>query len=1159
MDLVMDLSRHGVIEASAGTGKTHALEQLVVRLLMEEKASLDQILVVTFTEKATGELKGRLRTTLERKAAEHPERLDLEEAVDGFDQASIFTIHGFCQRMLSELAFEQGEAFYPELVNDAELIEPCFREIQRTQWRKEYGQDLAEVLELSGYCQPRGGGAAWEKELMRLAVAFRPACEHQLLPEKLPDWPECIHALQSEVREVHVRVRDQAGVKSTESWENHPWYEGYGQLPFHATNRNAWRRDILRPLLCWLHDTVNERPLWSFLRLLEQCRESGVFAAGGFSALCSKPSAKAQKELDRLRPHLRTCADWLDQFVQHRDWDVIRYQLLLSTLQQLQAAIARIKNERGWQSFDDMLLRLRDGLDPAKNSSAPQLADAIRQRYRYAIVDEFQDTDLVQWEIFKRIFVKGPGPQRLFVVGDPKQAIFGFRGADVETYHQAARELRDEFSAQQQALVENWRSVPQLLDALNELFDRGAWFAGTGIEYRRVCPPEAGARAQIVNDRTGRAALTLLDLRQEEKVVSARRRAAEMIAGEIDRLRCDPGMLEVKLKDTVRPIALDDIGILVFKRTEATPVAEALRRRGIPFAFYKQPGLWQSDEAAHLAYLFQALAQPDDARSLRLAFLTCFFGAAWEELARCEEIPPEHAGAERFRHWTELARSGRWSDFFRSIVYESGVLYRTGPADFDRRRANLLHLTQHLERDAYAKQLDLVGIIRTMNEQRRLPDTVETGMQPIETLEPKVRIMTVHTSKGQEFPIVFVAGGYTGAATDSFLTYRDAQKHLVLDVRKDKPEKQRHEKERVSQERRLLYVALTRAHFKLYVPLVNMEASFSKTGPLGNIFARAVADSQLDQGAPGLIGVLAEPPARADAALFPELVRSSGQPFAVEGPLFPKLPPDLHERRVHLLSFSRLRHRWEPERVQYGDEAEREADDDSETPEEPEPLRGRLFGDMVHRVLEAVPYDEVAAAPAPEALLEKGQTSNALIDKEVQQNLGRMWSRVPPQALAEQCRREIAQLVWTGLKTPLAVLGGPICSIPSSDRLAELQFEFPEKERRMFLGFMDLLIRKDGRYFLVDWKTNVLSSGYGPAALARVMQEQDYIRQFRLYLHALARWLKWQSRQSFDAERQLAGVYYLFLRGMNGHDETNGVFFHQPRAADYDLQLVMSR
>ena len=276
---------------------------------------------------------------------------------------------------------------------------------------------------------------------------------------------------------------------------------------------------------------------------------------------------------------------------------------------------------------------------------ADALCAALRSRFRFAVVDEAQDTDLIQWRIFHRLFVEGTTGQRLFIVGDPKQAIFAFRGADVQAFLAAAKELRTDHHAALYPLDVNWRSCPELLTALNQLFGAGGWFDDTGIDCTPVRAADEKERPfRIVADRTGRAALSLVDLTGVERIAVARKHMARFIATEVRRLVPEGGLpaLDYQAKDKLLSLQAGDICVLVSKKREAIPILEELRKARIPFTFYKQTGLWQSEAAIHLDYLLKALAAPHDAAAFRQALLTQFFRIAPRELARAAEPGAGH-------------------------------------------------------------------------------------------------------------------------------------------------------------------------------------------------------------------------------------------------------------------------------------------------------------------------------------------------------------------------------------------------------------------------------------------------------------------------------------------------------------------------------------
>ena len=354
--------------------------------------------------------------------------------------------------------------------------------------------------------------------------------------------------------------------------------------------------------------------------------------------------------------------------------------IAVETIHALQDRLTAHKRERGLISYEDMLTQVDAALDPRQNPRAGLLQAALQARYRFGIVDEFQDTDPVQWRIFKRIFVEKEGRQRLLVVGDPKQAIFGFRGADLQAYLHAIRELSAEAGARQERLGVNWRTCPELLKPLNMLFGSG-WFCSDDIRYASVDAPAEKERIHsVVADETGRSALTLVDLRFYDSLKAARWAHARFMAREIKRLLSPVDgrpLLVIKKKDDSEPRALraGDVCILIFRRGEAGPIMQCLRNAKIPYSFYKQPGLWRSGEAEQLAYLLRSLARPEDPSALRTALLTSFFRIPPERLAAPDSLPENAPAVCLFRKWCGLAAKRRWGELFHSLLEETGVLF----------------------------------------------------------------------------------------------------------------------------------------------------------------------------------------------------------------------------------------------------------------------------------------------------------------------------------------------------------------------------------------------------------------------------------------------------------------------------------------------------
>lgn len=1183
----VDLARHGVVEASAGTGKTYTIQQLVVKMLVEQHADIEEILVVTFTEKATGELRDRIRAELEKRLIDAPAQRDIwHKALDGFDQAPIFTIHGFCHRLLREYALEQGLDFRGTLVSDTVLLEPCLREIQRKNWRSDFGPHLRTVLKLARY--DRTCADRWEDRVRNVALSYHPERGHRLLPE-LPPASVDPDGVENEFRAKLQMVRKLAGMPGADI-DGHPWVAGFEDCRMRPQSRSMLVRRYLKPLLNALtDDQITSDPLIWFLDVEESlAKELRDHTTDVFQALYCKGGKK--EEIQDKCPGLVEASATLEELHKLGQGQAITEELAVHTIRLLHEHVAEYKRDRGLYSFDDLILQAARALDP-KNPGSREFAAMLRRRFRFAIVDEFQDTDPLQWLIFKRVFLEGndsmpddtgPGdpvkPPRLFVVGDPKQAIFGFRGADLPTYLRATREMLEQYGAAPYALVENWRSVPELLTSLNRLFREGDWFGeDRAIHYEDVGPPPPQERLnRIDDDRTGRAALSIVNVRDHKNLTDGARHHARFIASEIRRLV--DARLEITVKSKKKILTAGDCAVLVFRRGETKALTRALGDRGLPYTLYKQKGLRESDEARDLRLVLEAVANPEDRGAWNKALLSRFFQLNPSDLTMCGDIPPDHVVRRLKEKWVALAERRDWSALCQSLIEDTGVLFREKDSkDFDRLLANYRFLLSRFAERGYSENLDLLDLLCALRDGDDSADGED--VQPIETDDDKVKILTVHASKGLEFPVVFLAGGFTSRGfKETYARYRDDNDNAVFDLRPDAAAKSRADDDEDANDRRLLYVALTRAMFKLYVPrpTTAMEKR-SAAGPAVTILVGALkrADPcslgsehavELDPKAP--MPAIRPTPRQRGARADSDLLKPAD-------PLFPSLPADLRWRRLAVHSFSSLQRadRILHEGQTFGAPQPRAADEDGE--KDPDPLRGPVFGDIVHQVLETIDFAQAGRAGAAHDLL-KDESTRRVIDGVVTRQLTRLRTRLPPDQLESACLERVAELVWNALATPLPGLGGPLAMIPPADHLAELEFQYfldendtrelarivgrgpvggpGEGSENFVTGFMDLVFRKDDRLYLLDWKTNLLDD-YDQASLAKAMDESGYQRQYRLYLRALARWLAARHGPAFDFANSVGGVYYLFLRGMNGRADSPGIYHHRPGLDDLEHAL----
>ncbi|HCF56636.1 MAG TPA: hypothetical protein DFS52_01400, partial [Myxococcales bacterium] len=648
------LDGHAVIEASAGTGKTFTLEHLIVEILLSGRARIGEILVVTFTEKATGELRARVRRILQKLLDLEPgagpgpevpgarcwivgekQRELLREALAGFDSATICTIHSFCRSVLTENAFANQRLFDEELVDGREAFGAAFRDALR----EDFATD-GENRELLRLFLAEGGSVGDLEETLwrchdqkaRIEPAFDPE-RFERLAEGCGLDAEAVAQVQAEMACHNKRLMKKFG----------PCLEALAE----ALERGRSAPDLAARLEAFaeLQAVDVEYLLQRLGELSEGTRGQGLVAP-----------------LQRL-------------------WDLVPSLKALVAARffpRVSERVARRKRESGQFDFQDMLGLVRDSLEGPHGAA---LIELLRERYRFALIDEFQDTDETQWAVFRRLFFLSEGRCRLYLIGDPKQAIYAFRGADVHTYLAAREEVLGAGGARV-VIGRNFRSTADLIAGYNRILDQSAaqpFFTGP-IRYDE--PVECGDAklAALGPDGAPLAPVHVLHL---ASVTSVARDAVTPVLGaciarEIRRLTDpeNPG-LRFDRNDGLgpRPLRRRDVYVLARSRGELNALGESLRAAGVDHAFYKQEGLFQSEEADHVLDLLEAIADPDDSSRRLRAWLTPFFGLKLAELAGGAELE-EGPLVESLRAWKVLADERRYERLFGRILDDSGLVRR---------------------------------------------------------------------------------------------------------------------------------------------------------------------------------------------------------------------------------------------------------------------------------------------------------------------------------------------------------------------------------------------------------------------------------------------------------------------------------------------------
>jgi exodeoxyribonuclease V beta subunit len=1190
-----------LIEASAGTGKTYTIATLFVRLLIERDLGVDQILVVTFTEAAAAELRDRIRTRLRAALAAYADPLAadpvlrafverrrphaerdtarLSLALRGFDEAAISTIHGFCNRVLHDSAFETGVAFDTELILDTEpLVDLAVRDF----WSRELFDADPHLV---GHIEVQRVGPRRLVALARLALAHPRA---PITPEPVlsGDDPDTAAFVRAFTRAQQIWARDREEIQQL--------LAGADGLKKNIYDPSAWPA-LFQTMDAFFRDTAPGSAL-TFQGLRKLSPES--LAAG---------SKKAWIESGRIPRHafFEACAD-LDRASAPllRDLEARLLDLQRRALTWARRELPRRKRALGVQSFDDLLHELARAL---RGKGRARIAAVVRDRHRAALIDEFQDTDPIQYEIFRAIYAGTRLP--VFLIGDPKQAIYGFRGADVFAYVDAAARLDDAGYT----MGTNWRSDPELLQAVEHLFDVPRPFMLEEITFPRVGPrpnAEPGLRSKAATPRPFEILFARRDRAKTTGSGKSKRRppqiardwaeeqVPELVAAHICEL-LESGT-ELRAGNAWRPVHAGDIAVLVRKNVQAQQVQLALRRLGIPGVVYGDASVLATRESDELNRVLAAAAEPTHSGLIRAAVTTEMLGVTGDTLdAMNEDDAAWGRWVDAFRRWHGLWIDRGFIQMFRALLVESGLQQRLlALLDGERRMTNLLHLAELLHTAASREHLGPAGLLRWFQQQRSVDFAMaDAAKLRLERDDEAVQLITIHRSKGLEYPIVFCPYAWDADELrrdeDHLLLHNPEQDNrLELDIRPRTTTRGRDEDPVVARARfelaaeslRLLYVAITRARHRcvvvwgafdrshhsalgylLHAPELGEDTPWDREAVDQRI--REATDEQL------LAWLEQRKSTTWDVRFLDEVTARPRTPASLgEVPLSCREPRASLDRLWRTASFTQMTRGHDhggTARIDAALGRDRDEVDPRETPaegmREPDervPLagfpRGARAGIFFHDILEHLDFG--ADADDRRALVESKLRAYGYTDP--------AWIDVVDGAIGD--------ILATPLDPRDAGIVGPcpLTEIPRARRLDELEFVFPvasadsslalrrETLARVFAnhaenlpdryadrivalpfvplrgflkGFIDLCFVHDGRWYLVDYKTNHLGQAwtdYRPEILSEVMADEHYVLQYHLYVVALVRHLRCRIPE-FSYARDFGGVLYLFLRGMS--------------------------
>ncbi|MGE8067018.1 exodeoxyribonuclease V subunit beta [Pseudomonas sp. NPDC089569] len=1192
--LAFPLRGSQLIEASAGTGKTFTISALYLRLVLGHGVEASgfgrellppQILVVTFTDAATKELRERIRTRLAEAArffrdetpapdgliAELREQYSPEQwpgcanrldiAAQWMDEAAVSTIHSWCQRMLREHAFDSGSLFTQTLETDhSDLLGEVLRDYWRLFCYPMQGDALNWVR------NNWGGPAALLPRVRGLFASERDNAEGKDPAELIT---ECLQQRRAALLDIKQPWRQ---------WADELLAICHAGVASKSVDGRKMQARYFEP---WFEKIKT----WAEDESLEQ-----LDIGTGFTRLTPEGMAEAWKKgevprhpgLDAM-PGLKACLDSLPS----PDAAVLKH-----VAHWVGARFEEEKRRRAEMGFDDMLLRLDAAL---QTEGGERLATLIREQFPVALIDEFQDTDPVQYRIFESIYrIEDNNPESgLFLIGDPKQAIYAFRGADIYTYLRA----RQATAGRLHTLGTNFRSSHGMVSAVNHVFQRaesretgrGAFLfrESNGDNPVPFLPVESQGRKEVLQiDGQLVPALNVWHLSSEQPLSGAlyRQQLAAACASQITALlnggqRGQAGFVQDG-KD-FKGLLPADIAILVRDGKEAQAVRAELSARGVRSVYLSdKDSVFAAQEAHDVLTWLKACAEPDVERPLRAALACITLNLS---LAELEQLNQNELAWEtrvmQFRTYREIWRKQGVLPMLRRLLHDfrlpQALIARS---DGERVLTNLLHLSELLQQAA--AELDgEQALIRHLSEHLALSGQAgEEQILRLESDEQLVKVVTIHKSKGLEYPLVFLPFICSAKPVDGSrlpLHYHDATGKAQMTLNPTAELIALADDERLAEDLRLLYVALTRAQHACWLGVTDLKrgsnnSSVLHLSALGYLLGGGAVLSEPS----GLQRWLQDLQQDCPAVSYREMPQATDEHYqppqneaTLLAPLVPKRKASEH---WWIASYSALRL---SDSLRIGTD---------EAPESPQAQK--LFDD---ERLDPQASREMLAGGADIHRFPRGPNPGTFLHGLLEW-AGDEGFATTPQAVEDAIARRCNRRGWEGwitalshwlqhlLKSPMSVGAGqaPVIFERLSQYRVEMEFWFashkvdvlkldalvcqythngaarlaaePVLLNGMFKGFIDLTFEHEGRYYVADYKSNWLGiddSAYSEQAMEQSILDNRYDLQYVLYLLALHRQLK-ARLADYDYDRHVGGALYLFLRGTRAPSQ--GVYFTRP-------------
>lgn len=1005
-----DLFQSCLLEASAGTGKTFTITHLFVRFLLA-KISIDKILVVTFTKAAVAELKGRIRLQIREtlllleEGRERPDYLQecdteeakkiLQKALLSFEESAIMTIHAFCARMLA------SSGLLGIIEENSEGL---------------FANRLESLVHDTVYAGLEKAGIK-EDDIATLGFKLDKVEDHAL--RYLKENKAVDHNFES-LEQLYMKKAEKIttliqGVHLTKEFEEiAPYYNGI--------------KNARIALAC-----------------LEEIAQTGLTFSKFVKLLYNSAPFLAIREENRNKRKKNAPPSSLFQELGALLCEIISKNNEKSVIAALLGAVQDVKSRarHHFKSQDDVLTSMLSAL------KIPEFLANIRSCFDVAIIDEFQDTDPLQWQIFSTCFLPD---KPCFLVGDPKQSIYSFRKADVYTYLHAAS-----LTGKKVILNTNWRSTPELVNAFNALFCHKKWLSlPKGDTYLEAPLLMAGQKSAPLADGKGAVHFLLLKGKLSKKVQEAL--FFEEIAAEIAHLK----------------IPLSEIAILVSDRSQAKRLEAYLKKKGFLTANWQR--LHKDDDEQDLAFrlFLEALLKPYDAGLVKAVLMTPLFRWSVQDV-----LSPAFALArEEFFHLKEIwAQKGFAGALLH--LFSSSSLTATGERSLAEELDSFIEGKKTLiETKRQAEELLTEDWMRYPHLPEQVLENYDKRSSAPRKGSEGINILTTHASKGLEFSVVFALSLTFGSyKAEDFFAFGDK----IAWADKNSPDYELFLKEKDAEKLRQLYVAMTRAKKRLYLPYTLSEKEFGlgKAAPL-DLFLKSQTEGDVESYLEDL-----KNKASITYALIEEK-KESALIDEITSPSLLQLPPELScqapSRR--LLSFTALAKKGASDPVVHH-----------------EGMPSSSFvGELLHHILEVFPWEKGRSLESIQAFITPLLVGTIL----------KPWES------------QVASMIYAVFHLPLK--GFALVDVLPHKVMREM--EFLHKTPAHYLkGFIDMAFEYEGDYYLIDWKSNLLAD-YGEESLKKAMEASDYFLQASIYKDAFCTYLK-----QFGLEKKFKGLFYIFLRG----------------------------